>query len=114
MGDLPAPPAAFAWLLFAVAVVGLVLGIHLLMTGRPLVRFGRLKQVCTSRAGRLLGLALVLDSLAGDLIAQFINLLSQHIEPSRWSNLVVIPLFLGAALQWLAFRIDRRPQSATQ
>ena len=114
MGDLPAPPALFAWLLFAVAVAGLVLGSHLLITGRPLVRFGRLKQVSTERAGRLLGLALVLDSLASVWIAQSINLLSQHIEPPRWSGLVVIPLFLAAALQWLAFRIERRPRSATQ
>jgi len=113
-GDLPAPPAVFGWLLFAASIVGLAVGIHLLITGRPLVRFGWLKQISTTRAGRLLGLGLVLDSLAGVVIAQVINLLSQHIEPPRWSGLVVIPLVPVAALQWLAFRIDRRPESAPQ
>jgi hypothetical protein len=89
-----------------------VVGIHLLITGQPLIRFGRLKQVSTARAGRLLGLALAVDSLTAVLIAQVIYLLNQHIEPPPWSDLVVIPLFLGAAFQWLALRIDRRTPSA--
>jgi hypothetical protein len=114
MGDLPAPPAAFAWILTALALFGLVFGIYMLITGRPLVRFGIFKQISTARAGRLLGFALVLDSLAGVLIAGILNLLSQHLEPSRWSELVLFPVMLAAALQWFAARIDRRSKPAPQ
>jgi disulfide bond formation protein DsbB len=112
MGDLPAPPVAFAWLLFAVAVLGLLLGVYMVVTGRLLVRFGTLKGVSTPRGTRLLGLALILDSFAAALIAQGINLLSQHLEPPRWFELVFVALILVAALQWLAFRSDRRPGPA--
>ncbi len=114
MGDLPAPPAALAWVLVALAVVGLVCGVYMLITGLPLLRFGRLKEISTAPAGRLLGLALVLDSFVSVVIAQFINLMSQHIEPPRWSGLVFFPLLLVIALQWFAFRIDRRPKAARQ
>ena len=114
MGDLPAPPVAFAWLLFAVAVLALLLGVYMVITGRLLLRFGKLKHVSTPRGTRLLGLALILDGFAGAVIAQVIGLLSQHLEPPRWSELVIIPLILVAALQWLTFRIDRRPTSAKQ
>jgi hypothetical protein len=115
MGDLPPPPAALAWVLVALAVVGLVCGVYMLITGVPLVRFGKLKEISTARAGRLFGLALVLDSFVGVVIAQFINLTRQHIEPPPWTGLVfLIPLILVAALQWFAFRIDRRPKAAPQ
>ena len=114
-GDLPAPPVAFAWLLFAVAALALLLGVYMVITGRLLLRFGKLKHVSTPRGTRLLGLALILDSFAGALIAQGTNLLSQHLEPPRWSEVVFVPLIiLVAALQWLAFRIDRRPGPAPQ
>src|SRR3989442_10865501 len=113
MGDLPATPAALAWGLVALAVVVLLYGVYMLSTGLPPVRFGRLKEISTARAGRLLGLALVLDSLVFVLLAQVINLLSQHIEPARWSALVFsVPLLLVVGLQWLAFRSDRRPTLA--
>src|SRR5690349_2110847 len=75
MGEIPPPPAALAWVLVAFAVVALVCGIYMLITGLPLVRFARLKQISTARAGRLLGLALVLDSFVSVVIAQFINLM---------------------------------------
>lgn len=114
MGDLPAPPVVFAWLLFAVAVLALLLGVYMVITGRLLLKFGKLKLVSTPRGTRLLGLALILDSFAGVLIAQVLSLLSQHLEPPRWSELVFVPLILVAGLQWLAFRIDRRPTSARQ
>lgn len=112
MGDFPPPPAPFAWVLLALALVGLVFGVYLLITGLPLVRFGRLKQISTGRAARLLGLALLLYSFVSILIAQFVNLLSQHIEPPRWSGLVFLPLIFAVALQWYAFRSDRHPKAA--
>lgn len=111
MGDLPAPPAAFAWLLVAGAIIGLIFGASLLLAGRAPVRFGILNQTSTVRAGRLLGLALILDSIAAVFIAQGINFLSQHMEPPRWWDLGLLPLTLAAAaLQWLALRVDRTPK----
>jgi hypothetical protein len=115
MGDLPAPPVAFAWLLVAGAIIGLIFGACLLITGRPLVRFGILNKTSTTRGGRLLGLALILDSIAAAFIAQAINFLSQHIEPPRWWDLGLLPLMLSAAaLQWLVLRVDRTPRPARE
>ena len=115
MGDLPAPPVAFAWLLVAGAIIGLIFGACLLITGRPLVRFGILNKTSTTRGGRLLGLALILDSIAAVFIAQGINFLSQHIEPPRWWDLGLLPLMLSAAaLQCLALWVDRTPRPARE
>lgn len=115
MGDLPAPPAALAWVLLASAILGLFFGLYLLLAGRPPVRFGILSQISTVRRGRLLGLALILDSIAAVIIAQGINFLSQHIEPPRWWDLGLFPLMLAAAaLQWIALRVDRIPKPTPQ
>ncbi len=113
-GDLPPPPGALAWFFIAFAIAGLVIGGYMLVTGLPLVRFGTLKQISTKRGGRLLGLALVLDSAVSVLIAQFIILASQHIEPPRWFELIFLAAIPITALQWVAFRIDRRPKAASQ
>ena len=80
-----------AWLLIALAIVGLVFAAYMLMKGRPLVKFGILKRISTTRAVRMLGLALLIDSLAAVLIARFLHLLSQHLEPPVWSMLVFFP-----------------------
>src|SRR5437764_363600 len=64
MGDLPAPPAVLTWILYGIALAGLVIGLHALVTGRLLVKFGKLREISTSRAARLVGLSLLVDSLA--------------------------------------------------
>jgi len=110
MGDLPAPPAALTWILYGIALAGLVFGLYALVTGRLLVRFGKLKEISTSRATRMVGLSLLLDSLASFEIGRAWGLLGNHVEPPHWSELFVFALFIAAALlQWLAFRVDRHP-----
>ena len=107
-GDLPAPPAAAAWLLFALGILGLVFGAYMLMTGRPLVKIGMLKRISTIRAVRLLGAAMLINSLAAVLMARSLDLLSQHLEPPRWSIFVFFPITMAVlAVQWFAFRLDR-------
>jgi len=110
MGDLPAPPAVLTWILYGIALAGLVIGLHALVTGRLLVKFGKLREISTSRAARLIGLSLLVDSLASFEIGREIGLLVNHVEPPHWSQFFVFALFIAAALlQWLAFRVDRHP-----
>ena len=107
-GDLPAPPAAAAWLLFALGILGLVLGAYMLIAGRPLVRIGMLKGISTIQAVRLLGFAMLISSIDAVLIARFVDLLSQHLEPPRWSTFVLFPITIAVPLvQWFAIRMDR-------
>jgi hypothetical protein len=108
MGELPAPPAAFGWILVILGVVAFLVGLQMLITGRVLLRFGTLKNVSTARAARVLGLALVLDSMVSVLLAYDFSYLSQHQVPPTSAQLIFLPLILVTALQWLAFRIDRR------
>ena len=83
---------------------------RLLVAGRLLVKFGKLKEISTSRATRVVGLSLLLDSLASLEIGRAWGLLGNHVEPPHWSELFVFALFIAAALlQWLAFRVDRHP-----
>jgi hypothetical protein len=110
MGDLPAPPAALSWILYGLALGGLILGLYALVTGRLLVRWGKLKEISTARATRIIGLSLLVESVVSLEVGRVVALLSNHIEPPHESELFVFPLLIvGALLQWLAFRIDRHP-----
>jgi hypothetical protein len=113
MGELPAPPAAFGWILVFLGVVAFLVGLQMLITGRILFRFGTLKEVSIPRAVRVLGLVLVLDSMVSVWLAYDYTYLSHHQVPPTWSELVLLPLILVIALQWLAFRIDRRSKALT-
>lgn len=108
MGELPAPPAAFGWILLVLGIVAFIVGLHMLLTGTVLLRIGTLKNISTAPGARLFGLALVLDSIVSAWLAYQFKYFSQHQLPPTWAQLIFVPLFLVAALQWLAFRIDRR------
>lgn len=113
MGDLPAPPAALSWFFYGLALVGLMLGLYALLAGRLLVRWGKLKEISTPRATRITGLSMLLESLVSLELGRKVVLLSNHVEPPPWSQLLIFPVvILAALLQWLAFRIDRHPNPA--
>ena len=113
MGDLPAPPLAFSWILVILGVVAFLLGLQMLMTGRVLIRFGTLKGVSTARAVRFLGLALLLDSMVSLWLAYDFTYLSRHQVPPTWAELILLPTIVVTGLQWLAFRMDRRRKGLT-
>ena len=113
MGDLPAPPAAFAYLLYALAIVGGAVGIIALVTGR-LPKIGRLRRVSDPRAGRMMGLVELLVSAEALVLAVGLGFLSRHLEPPHWLELLAPVLVLAAAvLDWQARQIDRRQARPT-
>src|SRR5207247_491270 len=63
MGDLPGPPTALYYVLDAVGLVVLALGLYSLVTGRILLKLGRLKQLSTPGAVRVIGLSILLICL---------------------------------------------------
>jgi hypothetical protein len=108
MGELPAPPAALAWVLYAVAIVGIVIGVVGLMTGW-LPKIGRLRTISTPAAGRTMALVELLLSVSALIAAFGVGFLSRHVEPPHWlaaAELVIVPA--ATLLEWQARRMDRR------
>lgn len=108
MGELPAPPAALVWVLYAVAIVGAVIGVVGLMTGW-LPKIGRLRSISTPDAARMLALVELLLSVSALIAAFGVGFLSRHVEPPHWlavAEFVIVPT--AALLEWQARRIDRQ------
>jgi hypothetical protein len=113
MGELPAPPPAVGWILVILGVVAFLVGVQMLTTGRVLLRIGRLKDVSTTGAARVLGLALVLDAIVFVWLAYASTYLSHHQVPPTWAELTFLPVILVTGLVGLAYRINQ-PRKASQ
>jgi hypothetical protein len=111
MGELPAPPVELAFVTYAIAAAGLAIGTYSAISGRLLIKIGRLKQIWSKRAARLIGLSLVISSLFAVLLGWEAAILSRHVVPSPgWLGLLSLPVaIVTLSLDWWAFRIDRAP-----
>lgn len=109
MGELPAPPVELATVIYAIATAGLAVGIYTVISGHLLLRVGRLKQIWSKKAARLIGLSLVIESLIAVWLGRDTVALSHHTVPSSdWLGMIAFPALLAAfALDWWAHRIDR-------
>lgn len=108
MGELPAPPIAMAWVLYALAIFGAAIGLWGLFTGW-LPKIGRLRWISNPAAARMMALVELLVSVSALLAAFGIGLMSRHIEPPHWlaaAELVIVPA--AALLEWQARRIHQR------
>ena len=108
MGELPAPPVALAWVLYALAIFGAVIGVMGLATGW-LPKIGHLRRISTPGAVRMMALAELLLSVSALIAALGTDFMSRHIEPPHWlavAELVIVPA--AAFLEWQARRIDQR------
>jgi len=108
MGELPAPPAAMAWILYALAIVGAAIGVVGLLTGW-LPKIGRLRWISSPAAARMTALAELLLSVSALIAALGVGFMSRHVEPPHWlatAELVIVPA--AAFLEWQARRIDQR------
>jgi hypothetical protein len=110
MGQLPSPPAVLTVVAYALAAAALILGAYVVLSGRLPLRVGRLKQIHSRRATRILGASLMTWSLGAVWIGWDTANLSHHAEPSPlWLGMtpfLVIMVSLGLSL-W-AYRLDRR------
>jgi hypothetical protein len=109
MRQLPAPPVALAFVTYAMAAAGLAIGTYSVISGRLLMKVGRLKQIWSKRAARLIGLSLVIWSLFAVLLGWEAAILSRHVVPSPgWLGLLSLPVAIATlSLDWWAYRIDR-------
>lgn len=108
MGDLPAPPAALAWVLYALAIFGGAIAIVTLLTGRR-PKLGLLRRISSPAAARTIALAELLLSAEALVLALAADRMSRHIEPPHWLELVALVIFpVAAFLEWQAWRIDQR------
>jgi hypothetical protein len=108
MGELPAPPAALASVLYAIAIVGAAIGVVGLMTGW-LPKIGQLRSISTPAAARVMALVELLLSVSALIAAFGVGFLSRHVEPPAWlvaAEFVILPA--ATLLEWQARRIDRR------
>ncbi|TMF61219.1 MAG: hypothetical protein E6I16_04505 [Chloroflexi bacterium] len=99
MGDLPGPPTALYYVLDAVGLVVLALGLYSLVTGRILLKLGRLKQLSTPGAVRVIGLSILLICLP---------YLWANWELDRALHDLLAGIIASGCLQWWAYRVDRR------
>ena len=118
MGELPAPPVELAFVAYALGAAGLAVAAYTLISGRLLARPGRLKQIWSKRAARLIGVSLVIWSLFAVLLGWQGAILSRHVVPSPgWLGLLSLPVaIVSFSLEWWAHRIDRpatQPHSLT-
>jgi hypothetical protein len=109
MGELPAPPVELAFVTYAIAAAGLAIGIYSVISGRLPIKVGRLKQIWSKRAARLIGVSLVIYSLFAVLLGWEAAILSRHAVPSpEWLALLSLPVAIVTfSLDWWAHRIDR-------
>ena len=109
MGDLPSLPAEFAIILYAAAAAGLAIGGYTAVSGsgRLYWRVGRRKQIWSQTAMRLLGLSLMLSSLAIVGLGWGLVMLSNRRVPSpEWLLMLPTPALLAsAAIHWWAYHI---------
>jgi hypothetical protein len=110
MGQLPSPPGALTVVAYALAAPAVILGAYLLLSGRLPLRVGRLKQIHSRRATRLLGASLVIWSFGAALTGWETAILSHQAEPSpRWLGMTpFLALIASLGLSWWAYRLDRR------
>jgi hypothetical protein len=110
MGEFPTPPAEFAIIFYAFAVAGLAVAAYTVISGRLLVRPGRLKQIWSQTAIRLLGLSLAIQSLVAVLLGSDLVVLSHRTVTSpEWLSVAPFPAILASlGLDWWAYHIDRR------
>jgi len=110
MGEFPSPPAEFAIIFYALGAAGLAVAAYTVISGRLRARPGRLKQIWSQTAIRLLGLSLAIQSLVAVLLGSDLVTLSHRTIPSRaWLGMASFPAVLASlALNWWAYHIDRR------
>jgi len=110
MGELPSPPAELAIVFYAIAAAGAATSAYVLISGRLPVRVGRLKQIWSQRAMRLLGLSLMIWSLFVVWLAWDLVMLSHRTVPRpEWLGMPpLLAIIASLALQWWAYHIDRR------
>jgi hypothetical protein len=110
MGQLPSPPAALTAVAYALAATAVILGAYLILSGRLPPRVGRLKQIQSRRATRILGASLMIWSLGAAWTGWEMAILSHHAEPSpRWLGMTpFLALMASLGLSWWAYRLDRR------
>jgi hypothetical protein len=111
MGEFPSPPAELAIILYALGAAGLAIGTYSVISGHLLIKVGRLKQIWSKRAARLIGVSRVIWSLFAVLLGWETAILSRHIVPSpEWLALLSLPVaIVSLSLEWWAHRIDRPP-----
>jgi hypothetical protein len=98
--------------IYGLAVLGLAVGVYEVVTGRVLLRTRRLKEITTTRAGRLVGLSLLMVSLGLFAAARDLDGLRYRGVPSLLMGFLFPPAILaGLLIQWVAFRIDRPAKS---
>jgi hypothetical protein len=108
MGELPAPPAELAWVLYAIAIVGAAIGVVGLTTGW-LPKIGQLRSISTPAGARMMALVELLLSVSALIAAFGVGFLSRHVEPPNWLAAAEFVIFPAVALlEWQARRIDRR------
>ena len=110
LGEFPSPPAEFAIIFYALGAAGLAVAAYTVISGRLLIRPGRLKQIWSKRAARLIGVSLVIWSLFAVLLGWETTILSRHAVPSpAWLDLLSLPVaIVSLSLDWWAYHIDRR------
>ena len=108
-GNLPSPPGELAIVSYAIAAAGLAIGAYTVISGHLLVRAGRLKQIWSQRAARLLGLSLMLWSLFAVWLGWDLSMLSHETVPTReWLGMPpLLAIIASLGLQWYAYHIDR-------
>jgi hypothetical protein len=109
MGEFPSPPAEFGIIFYVLSVAGFAVAAYTLISGRLLVRPGRLKQIWSQTAIRLVGLSLAIWSLVAGLLGWDVVALSRTKPSPEWLSMAPFPPLLASlALNWWAFHIDRR------
>ena len=109
MGDLPGPPTALYYVLDAVGLVVLALGLYSLVTGRILLKLGRLKQLSTPGAVRVIGLSILLICLPYLWANWELDRALHDQSASPFVSLVLLAgIIASGCLQWWAYRVDRR------
>ena len=110
MGLLPSLPALLTVVAYALAAAALIVGAYLILSGRLPLRVGRLNQIHSRRATRILGTSLVTWSVGAVLTGWETAILSHYAEPSPWwlGMTPFLALMASLGLAWWAYRLDRR------
>jgi hypothetical protein len=110
MGQFPSSPAAFTAVAYALAAAALILGAYLVLSIRLPLRVGRLKNIQSRSATRILGASLMIWSLGAAWTGWEMAILSHHAEPSpRWLGMTpFLATMASLGLSWCAYRLDRR------